>query len=391
MSTYRIPSRFSSPLPLAATLATLLLFPFHAACGGGGGTGGGHGSTGSGGAGGHPTSMPDGSAPDGSTPVTYPDKAQTTATTDPSCNMIAPFYWEIGDAAGAMPLAGGAVPGADGGAPYQRNTVVEIASASKWFFGAYVVQTNQGLLSQPANHTAPSDPGLVTAFEALTMRAGYNDFDDDKCALALNQTVDGCFVAGNSSMPGAGPFGFHYSGGQFQWYADKVLGWGSYGDTDLADKYQAALGQDLPIVFKFPELAGGMLLSAAGYAAFLQKILAGELAISGYLAYDPVCTLPGTCPAPDATYSPAAPHAWHYSWGHWIEDGSGDDGAFASPGKFGFYPWIDATIKYYGVVAREDHSLDPANPPYLQSVYCGQDIRKAFFTGKVYAHGAPVP
>ena len=42
-------------------------------------------------------------------------------------------------------------------------------------------------------------------------------------------------------------------------------------------------------------------------------------------------------------------------------------------------------------MSREDHNLSVTNPPYLQSVYCGQDIRKAFFTGKVYASGAPVP
>ena len=30
------------------------------------------------------------------------------------------------------------------------------------------------------------------------------------------------------------------------------------------------------------------------------------------------------------------------------------DGAFSSPGLFGFYPWIDAGKTYYGVLARYD-------------------------------------
>jgi hypothetical protein len=254
---------------------------------------------------------------------------------------------------------------------------LQIASASKWVFGAYVVERNQSLLAEPANATQPSDPGLVQAFEALTMRAGYDDYDD--AAAALGVTVDGCFTKGNKSMPGAGPFGFHYSGGHFQWYADKILGLGADTAADLATEYKKVLGADLDLAFAFPEPAGGMHMSAADYAGFLRKILSCGLAIRNYLSYDPVCTKPGTCPAPDATYSPAVPYAWHYSWGHWIEDDAsyGDDGAFSSPGKFGFYPWIDATGTYYGIVAREDHSTSVTNPPYLASAKCGQAIRKA--------------
>jgi hypothetical protein len=82
-------------------------------------------------------------------------------------------------------------------------------------------------------------------------------------------------------------------------------------------------------------------------------------------------------------YSPS-PLAWHYSYGHWVEDEPGTgDGAFSSPGKFGFYPWIDASKTYYGIVARED--LTPGGTiqtaPYYQSALCGRAIRKALLTG----------
>jgi len=50
------------------------------------------------------------------------------------------------------------------------------------------------------------------------------------------------------------------------------------------------------------------------------------------------------------------------------------DGAYSSPGAFGFYPWIDRTKSYYGVVA-------PKMTGALNSVYCGRLIRKAWMTG----------
>lgn len=86
---------------------------------------------------------------------------------------------------------------------------------------------------------------------------------------------------------------------------------------------------------------------------------------------------------PQAHYSPS-PLAWHYSYGHWVEDEpTTGDGAFSSPGKFGFYPWIDASKTYYGVVAREDVTPGTSvqTAPYYQSVLCGRAIRKAFVTG----------
>jgi hypothetical protein len=90
-----------------------------------------------------------------------------------------------------------------------------------------------------------------------------------------------------------------------------------------------------------------------------------------------VCTVSGDgC---KATFSPAAPHAWRYSYAHWVEDdaAAGDDGSFSSPGLFGFYPWIDRTKAHYGIVARKSD----AAKAYLQSVECGRLIRRAFFRG----------
>jgi hypothetical protein len=79
--------------------------------------------------------------------------------------------------------------------------------------------------------------------------------------------------------------------------------------------------------------------------------------------------------------------SWHYSLGHWVEDDPVvGDGAFSSPGRFGFYPWVDASKTYYGVLARFDavHVDDP-NPKeasYITSVKCGRLIRHAWETGQ---------
>ena len=116
-------------------------------------------------------------------------------------------------------------------------------------------------------------------------------------------------------------------------------------------------------------------MSASAYAKVLRKMLSGELLMGSMLGSHPVCTNPITCPA--AVLAPLPPaESWHYSIGHWVEDDPAvGDGAFSSGGAFGFYPWIDASRTYYGLIARV------AVGGALDSVYCGRLIRKAWLTG----------
>jgi hypothetical protein len=75
--------------------------------------------------------------------------------------------------------------------------------------------------------------------------------------------------------------------------------------------------------------------------------------------------------------TPFPQEAWHFSIGHWVEDNpaTNGDGAFSGAGSFGFYPWIDSTKSYYGIVSRnEQYGAYP-------SVQCGRLIRRAFITG----------
>ena len=136
------------------------------------------------------------------------------------------------------------------------------------------------------------------------------------------------------------------------------------------------LGTNINITYTEPLLAGGIYASSNDYAPVLRNILNRSLFMHDALGTNPVCTLPSTtC---NAIRSPI-PEAWHYSMAHWVEDdpATNGDGAFSSAGAFGFYPWIEASKTYYGVVSREDTSGGAGFP----SAQCGRLIRRAWDTG----------
>jgi hypothetical protein len=101
------------------------------------------------------------------------------------------------------------------------------------------------------------------------------------------------------------------------------------------------------------------------------------------LGANAVCTNPATCPNEAVKAPIPSTETWHYAVGHWVEDDPKvGDGAFSSPGAFGFYPWIDASKTYYGILAREDRHRTAEDKPAVLSVDCGRLIRKAWLTGE---------
>ena len=60
------------------------------------------------------------------------------------------------------------------------------------------------------------------------------------------------------------------------------------------------------------------------------------------------------------------------------DDSDVGDGAFSSPGAYGFYPWVDAERSFYGVLAREVPATGGIG---YGSAVCGRAIRKAWLTG----------
>ena len=303
------------------------------------------------------------------------DAAQATARNNTDCVASQPFYWEIGDASSA--LAGGSSTDA-GSRPVAATTTLPIASASKWIYGMYVVQQRGGA----ANLTAAD-------IEFLTLTSGYTYMNNgDSCTapasgansinhcLTLPSMTPGLFF--NSRDPTTvglfayGPGHDENHAGQFQPAINALDA------ADLGSAIAAGLGVSGAILrYQQPLLAGGVYASANDYTSILRAVLDGQLQMLDALGTHAVCAWTGSgC---DAVYSPQLVEHWHYSIGHWVEDDSshGDDGAFSSPGAFGFYPWIDSDRTYYGVVSRAVvDSLASA-----ESAACGRALRKAWKTG----------
>lgn len=271
-----------------------------------------------------------------------------------ACAAVQPFYWEIGNATGAR--ASGSV----GGSAYTATSSMNIASASKWLYAAYVVERQGAALN-------------ATDIKYLNFRSGYSSF-----SLCLpGQTVDGCLnYLSNGVYSPANDGLFDYGGGHMQKHAS-LLGLGGFNNASLAAEMQSRLGGDVGLSYSQPQLAGGAVSTPQDYARFLRKLLDGTLKMGAALGTHAVCTNPASCPAGQAVHTPIpASESWHYSLGHWVEDDPVvGDGAYSSPGAFGFYPWIDAGRAHYGILARQ------VNQGYYESVQCGRLIRKAWSSG----------
>ena len=311
-----------------------------------------------------PISHPDG----GSAPTSTSIQAATdTATHNIACigggaggKDIRPFYWEIGNANG--PIVSGSVTDT-GQTTYTATSVMAIASASKWFYSTYWVQRMNAVVT-------------ATDIKFFNFWSGYTNFSScvgsttvASClAIAHNGTTNGTLDATTENK-------FDYGGGHMQVHAASIAGIGALDNVALATEIQSQVGAEIAITYNEPQLAGGIATSAAEYAKLLRKIIGGALVMKNVLGTHPVCVDPASCLEAVSTPSPAG-EKWHYAIGHWVEDDpTVGDGAFSSPGAFGFYPWIDSSKIYYGVVARK--ALGGA----LTSVYCGRLIRKAWMTG----------
>ncbi len=292
--------------------------------------------------------------------------ARRTAEQHPACQAIRPFYWAIGDAQGVQ-----ADDRVGLGAP-RAQTEMAIASASKLVYGTYVVERRGGVLDH-------DDVAM------LNFTSGYTEFD--RCLK--DQTVAECQGYHGRRIDNGGHVAAHdgryfYSGGHMQKHAVR-MGLGAADNAALAAHLNATLG-GTALRYLQPQPAGGIQTSAAEYGRLLQRIVGGELKMRDLLGTHAVCTNPATCKT--AVYAPIPPdESWHYSIGHWVEDDPAvGDGAFSSPGAFGFYPWVDAGKRWWGVLARESWrgvgATDPHRHPGAMSVYCGREIRAAWLGGQ---------
>jgi hypothetical protein len=296
--------------------------------------------------------------------------ATATARANRACTAARPFYWEIGDQHAAL------ASGNEGAPPPTASTTLPISTASEWVFGAYVVQARDGRLSE-------SD------IESLTMRSGYTNLQYARCvqrspAAQHRQTVNNCFHAlhlvggSNSDFRPAQVDKFYYNGGHFQQLAARDARLGELTAPALSSVIGGMLGTATAFGYDTASVDAGIRTTPAAYAGFLRRILSRQLLIHDRLGTNASCTNPSRCQMAASTPLPQTENP-HYSLGHWVEDDSRvGDGAFSDVGLLGFYPWIDASKSYYGVLARASQ----APGAHVISMQCGRLIRKAWATGR---------
>src|SRR5450631_4282110 len=292
-------------------------------------------------------------------------KATATANNNALCTAIRPFYWEIGN--GTSTLVFGSV----GTPTVYATSKLSIASASKMIYATYVVQLRAGTLT--ANDIAH-----------LHMTSGYHGMPGGGACTGYS-SINSCLTQAGFSTQTAGDIGkFFYDGAHDENHASLYTSLGNLSLTALTAAVQTQLGVGTALRYTQPLPAGGDYGSANDVTLVLRGIVSGALAMNGALGTNAVCTLPGSGGC-NAVSSPI-PEAWHYGIGSWIEDdaSTSGDGAFSSPGSFGFYPWIDSTIAYYGVISRSGGSGQG-----FASAECGRLMRHAWMTGVEETHTTP--
>lgn len=309
---------------------------------------------------------------------------EATAQNNSLCQRIQPFYWEIGDASGALDSGSLGVDSTTG-KPVVSSTKLSIASASKWIYGMYVVQRGgaQGLTADDINflHFTSGYTNMGSDAETSTCPAPPSGADSiDNCLTLVGP--NGPYDAQNPANIGV----FFYDSGHEENHAGKyqpeisALGASALGGQIAAG---LGLGSSITLTYSEPLLAGGIYTSANDYTTILRAVLSGALAMRGALGTSPVCAFTvGPCAdGPLATFTPIVTEHWHYSIAHWVEDDASqnNDGSFSSPGAFGFYPWIDSTKTYYGVISRA--ASGQGLQEGLASAQCAVLMRKAWTSG----------
>ncbi|MEO8506970.1 MAG: hypothetical protein ABI593_05010 [Betaproteobacteria bacterium] len=295
--------------------------------------------------------------------------ATATANANPMCaeGVLGAFYWEIGDVNGAE--VSGAV-----GTGVQSTTIMPIASASKWVYSTYVLQKVGSVRTADVPY--------------LNFTSGYTQFNDSACNALPSTTIASCLGTQTGQIPGT--IGkFSYGSGHFENHAVSVMGIGGLNSGGLTSEVASTVG-DFGFDYANVNLAGGIKADASGYGAFLRSMLSGSLVMKDSLGLHEVCADPTSCPT-TAVNSPVSSadtgEVWGYSLGHWVEDDpTVGDHAYSSAGAFGFYPWIDKSKTYYGVLARK--SQLETNAGY-HSAQCGRLIRQAWMTGQTVLSTTP--
>lgn len=293
------------------------------------------------------------------------------------CRNLQPYYWEIGTTQkievngsyGQVDPRTGMYLG-----PRQQNLV---GSAGAFLASAFLIEN--ALAKQPR----------LTAeqIDLLRMRSPYVVPESADCTHAL--TVKSCFgnLGGYRKTEPDKKYPFHFGAGHLQKLA-MDLGFGDTFASRLREVFIDTFGRTHYYGASYPRarLFDGMRITPEGYARFLRDTMSGKNKMSDLLGSHAACAYDAGDCKNDVSYSAApADKRWHYSLGHWVEtDETRGRGAFSAFSREGYYVWITADKKHYGLIAPLRPNVQTKNATTglgLDTIDCGRAIREAFRTG----------
>ena len=275
------------------------------------------------------------------------------------------------------------------------NTEIQIASASKMFFGwviwSLIESGELSLSSQPQDEISewPNDDTTCRSDIILTQLLGFtsgfnNSPSQPECIASASYSLADCvleiFADGIDTQPGTE---FHYGPEHMQIAALMAVRATGASINDLVDeRIKTPFG--LSASTYYPNLentrySGSMRSTAADYGLVLQAVLSGDFIANRdtYLTDLTADTIFGSRPSTVGN----AGLDWHYGFGFWKECDlpaytreCDDNPIISSPGAFGFTPWIDFTNGYWGIVAIENFGFSGFNPTEV-SVALEQEIQ----------------
>eukprot|EP01124_Arcella_intermedia_P030426 TRINITY_DN6665_c0_g2_i1.p1 TRINITY_DN6665_c0_g2~~TRINITY_DN6665_c0_g2_i1.p1 ORF type:complete len:355 (-),score=81.29 TRINITY_DN6665_c0_g2_i1:21-1061(-) len=247
----------------------------------------------------------------------------------------------------------------------------------------------------------------------LSFRSALNSPDDD-CIGDSAFTLDDCaqliYSKGVNNTPGSI---FHYGGSHM--FIASVMALQATHNSTWNSIFSWALKRNP----RYPELsfdkslgisqslfggktsnqnpAGGLYTSTNVYGDYLWAMLTRQLVPDDLdiMETDHVGS------TTTIEYTPVYQYEWRYGLGLWLECNSSKwtqycadriSDRVSSPGKFGFYPWVDRTLKYWGIVATQDMVTPLAGTVSVNIAYGMQrDIEQFIMEMKANTTAAPTP
>lgn len=279
---------------------------------------------------------------------------------------------------------------------YGENTVVAIASATKWLSAIRIVQlAERGVLDldAPVSGLLPQFTGAkatMTLRQMFSHSAGYGDDEDSpilrssqpSLAYAVDQ-IACCIAFPQNWSPGAqfayGGISMHV-GGRLAEVAT---------NSDWQQSWIAAIGQPLDIgsidwqglgATANYRISGSARSNLRDYGRVLAMLAGGGVGngrrVLGSAALQALYA-DQSANLPVAYAPPSAPDTVHYALGNWINPAPGAAlPLHHSLGAFGFFPWLDRQRGLYGVfLLRGGGGINGlAYPAYLQMVDAARQV-----------------